>query len=129
MKYVRRASAALLTFLLCVQSLAAQQTHVADLQALNNAIATHRANEEADRQMVLGVLGRPEVRQEADRIGLSPERAQSAVKTLTGAELQDVVNEARKADAALAGGASVTLQTTTIIIILLVVILIIVAVK
>lgn len=129
MKYVRQTSTVLLTLLLFAQSLIAQQNHVADLQALNSAIATHRASEEADRQMVLGVLSRPEVRQEADRIGLSAERARSVVQTLTGAELREVVNQARKADAALAGGASVTLQTTTIIIILLVVILIIVAVK
>lgn len=130
MRCAKRASALVLALLLCAQSLGAQQSHIAGAQALDKAVADHAAREQADRQMVLGVLDRPEMRQQAARMGLSLDRARTAVTTMSGADLQQVAAQAQKVDAALAGGAStITMQTTTIIIILLVVILLIVALK
>ena len=62
------------------------------------------------------------------RAGLDVARAEAAVATLSGDELEEAARHARAVDQSLAGGANVTISTTTIIIILLVVILIIVAV-
>ena len=130
MTCVKQAAAILLSFVLCAQSAGAQQSHVATGQALDQAIADHRSREQADRQMVLGVLDRPEVRQQATRMGVSIDRARAGVATMSGADLQQVASQARKVDAALAGGAStVTMSYTFIIIVLLVVILLIVAIK
>ena len=130
MTCVKRASALVLALFLCAPSLGAEQSHIAGVQVLDKSIADHTAREQADRQMVLGVLARPEVRQQAGRIGISMDRAEAAVATLDGPELSRVAAEARRVDSALAGGAStVTMTTTTLIIILLVVILLIVAIK
>lgn len=130
MTCVKRVSALVLALCLCAQSLGAEQSHIAGAQALDKAVADHTAREQTDRQMVLGVLARPEVRQQAGRIGISMDRAEAAVATLDGPELSRVAAEARRVDKALAGGAgSVTVTTTTLIIILLVVILLIVAIK
>ena len=60
----------------------------------------------------------------AARMGLSVERADSAVATLSGAELNSLAQQANAVDTALAGGAStIVISTTTVIIVLLLLIL------
>ncbi len=107
----------------------AQSAHVADNAALDRLAAEHAGQEAADRQMIRQVLQRPEVRSVARQAGIDIERADAAVSTLSGSDLQEVATRAREVDERLSGGATVVITTTTIIIALLVIILIIVAVN
>jgi hypothetical protein len=105
------------------------QSHTAPQSALEAAVQQHVAAASADREVVLRVLDRSEVKAVADRVGIDLRQATSAVATLEGDELARVAAQARAVDTALAGGATtVVITTTTIIIALLVLILIIIAV-
>jgi len=125
MRIVRRSLAVLLATLM-VAPAAHAQTHVVDRTALAQAVQERVSRDQADRDAILALLARTEVRQIAARTGLSLETAQAAVSTLQGQELTDLASQARQANDNLAGGAStVTISTTTIIIVLLVIILIV----
>jgi hypothetical protein len=107
----------------------AQSTHVAPLSALEAAVQGHVASTDADREAVLRLLARPEVREIAGEAGIDIRRAEQAVSALDGEQLTEIAAQARHIDQTLAGGQSrVTISTTLIIIALLVLILIIVAV-
>jgi hypothetical protein len=128
MRLFRSTLVLVLSVLMATPALA-QQRHVASPAALDRAIAEHLRQADADRQAIRDVLQRPEVREIATHAGLDVARAERAVATLDGAELQQIAAQARAVDNSLAGGQNITLSATTIIIILLVVILIIVAVN
>jgi hypothetical protein len=105
-------------------------SHTAAISALESAVQEHVASGAADREAVLRLLARPDVRAIAGDVGIDLRRVESAVGTLEGSQLAEVAGQARQADEALAGGQSrVVISTTVIIIALLVLILIIVAVK
>ena len=125
MRIVRRSLAVLLATLM-VAPAAHAQTHVVDRTALAQAVQERVSREQTDRDAILALLARTEVRQIAARASLSLDTAQAAVSTLQGQELQDLASQARQVNDDLAGGAStVTISTTTIIIVLLVIILIV----
>lgn len=106
-----------------------QTSHTAPAAALDAAVQDHVASRTADREAVLRLLARPEVREIAGNAGIELRRAEQAVATMDDAALADVAAQARQAEQALAGGQSrVTLSTTMIIIVLLVLILLIVAI-
>jgi hypothetical protein len=71
----------------------------------------------ADRQAIRDLLSRPEVRRIAGSAGLSLERANAAVATLSGPELARLATQARQADSAIVGGKTVTMTWTMVIII------------
>ena len=120
--------AILLMVLMAVPRLEAQ-SHAAPQSALDAAVQQHVAAASADREAVLRVLDRSEVKAVAERAGIDLRRATIAVATLQGDELAQVAAQARQVEGALAGGQSrVVISTTLIIIALLVLILIIVAV-
>jgi hypothetical protein len=107
----------------------AQSSHTAPISALESAVQEHVASIAADREAVLQLLARPEVRAIAGDVGIDLQRVESAVGTLEASQLAELAAQARQADEALAGGQSrVVISTTVIIIALLVLILIIVAV-
>lgn len=107
----------------------AQTSHAAPQSALDAALQQHVARSDADRESVLRLLDRPEVRALAGDLGLDLRRAERAVATLDRQELADLAAQAQQVERAMAGGQSrITLSTTTIIIALLIIILIIVAV-
>jgi hypothetical protein len=81
----------------------------------------------ANRELIQRVLERPEVRDLAQRFGLDLRRAQTAVPTLAGSELDELATRAENVERALAGGDSIVLTTTTIIVIALLVTVIILA--
>ena len=84
------------------------------------------SQDQADRDAILALLARTEVRQIAARAGLSLEKAQAAVSTLQGQDLKDLASQARQVNNDLVGGNSnIVISTTTIIIVLLIVILIV----
>jgi hypothetical protein len=126
MRVVRRSLAVVLVALL-VAPAAQAQTHVVAKTALAQAVQERVGQDQADREAILALLARSEVRQIAARAGLSLEQAQAAVSTLQGQDLKDLASQARQVNNDLAGGASnIVISTTTIIIVLLIVILIVV---
>ncbi len=125
MKIVRRWLAVVLAVLFMAPA-AQAQTHVVGKSALASAVQERVSQDQADRDAILSLLQRDEVRQMAANAGLSLERAQAAVATLDGDNLRNLASQARDAQNDLAGGAStVVISTTTIIIVLLLIILIV----
>ena len=127
MKFVRRTLAVCLSVLI-MAPMASAQSHVIGKNALDQAVQQRVARDQADRDAILALLQRADVRDVAGKAGISLEKATAAVTTLQGNDLREIASHARQVNNELAGGASVVISTTTIIIILLVVILIIVAV-
>lgn len=103
----------------------AQQARVVDTVALHQALAAKTDTENSQRELVRRVLDRSDAREMAARFGLTLEHANSAVATLSGAELNTLAQHAAAVDAsALAGGAStVVISVTTLLLILIIVIL------
>jgi hypothetical protein len=107
----------------------AQQAHVADQTTLDRAVADHVRQAADDRQEVLRVLEKEQVRELAEGLGVDLKQAQTAIATLNETELGAIATQARAVNDALAGGQStVTISTTVIIIGLLILILLIVAI-
>jgi hypothetical protein len=125
MQMCRRIVGIMLAVMLAAPSAWAQQTHVNDKAALDQAVQQRVSQERADRETLRAFLQNPQVRSVVAKAGLSVEKAESAVSTLQGDELARAATQARQANQDLAGGATVVITTTTIIIILLVVIIII----
>lgn len=94
---------------------------------LSAVAADHAAKKQADRQAVLDVLQREDVRKIAGQAGLSLAKAEAAVGTLDAKELAQVAEQARQVNDALAGGQTITLSVWLIIIALLILILVLVA--
>lgn len=103
----------------------AQQARVVDSVALDQALANKAETENSQRDLVRRVLDRSDAREMAARLGLTVEHADSAVATLSGAELNTLAQRAAAVDAsALAGGANtVVISVTTLLLILIIVIL------
>ena len=125
MRIVRYSIAVLLAALL-VAPAAQAQTHVIGKAALSQAVQQRVSQDQADREAIVSLLQRPEVRQIASQAGVSLEKAQAAVSTLNGQDLRDLAAQSRQVQNDLAGGAStIVISTTTIIIVLLIIILIV----
>jgi ferritin-like metal-binding protein YciE len=121
--------AILLTPAAAAPRLHAQSTHVAPQAALDAAIQQHLDDTTAQREAVLRVLTRDEVKAVAGRVGIDLTTAATAVSSLSGDDLKAAASQAQQVEQALAGGAStVVISTTTIIIALLVIILLVVAI-
>jgi hypothetical protein len=103
------------------------QNHVAGRSTLDQVVQARVNRDQADREAIRTLLQREEVRRVASRAGLSLAKAEAAVATLEGEDLQELASHARQVQNDLAGGASnIVISTTTIIIVLLLVILIVV---
>ncbi len=126
MKLVRRTLAVCLSVLI-MAPVANAQSHVIGKGALDKAVQERVARDQADRDAILTLLQRPEVRDVAAKAGISLEKANVAVATLGGEDLREIASQARQVNNELAGGATVVITATTILIILLIVILIILA--
>lgn len=125
MNILRRTLAVCLAVLFMAPNLGAQ-SHVINKSALDKALQQRVMQEQSDREAIVALLHRSEVREVATRAGLSLDKAEAAVSTLKGEQLSQVASQARQVQNDLAGGAStVVISTTTIIIVLLIVILIV----
>lgn len=125
MRIVRRSLAVCLAVLVMAPAVSAQN-HVIGKSALDKAVQDRVSRDQADRQAIASLLQREEVREVAARAGLSLEKAEAAVSTLQGTELQQMASHARAVQNDLAGGQNaVVISTTTIIIVLLIVLLIV----
>jgi hypothetical protein len=125
MKIARHSLAVVLAVLL-VAPMASAQSHVIGKAALDNAVQDRVSREQADRDAILSLLQRAEVRDIAAKAGLSLDKAPAAVSTLHGSELAQAAAQARQVQNDLAGGAStVVISTTTIIIVLLLIVILV----
>jgi hypothetical protein len=105
---------------------ASAQDHVIGKASLDKAVQARVSRDQADREAIVSLLHRAEVRDIAAKAGLSLDKAEAAVSTLQGADLEQAATQARQVQNDLAGGAStVVISTTTIIIVLLLVVLIV----
>lgn len=125
MKIVRRTLAVCLAVLFMAPA-ASAQSNVIGKSALDKAVQTRVAAEQADRAAIQSLLQRAEVREVAGKAGLSLDKAAAAVSTLQGNDLSQLAEQARQVNNQLSGGAStIVISTTTIIIVLLIVLLIV----
>jgi hypothetical protein len=116
----------LLPVLLIASPSFAQQARVVDSAAMTQALAGQADLERSQRELVRRVLGSSDARELASRLGLSVERADSAVATLSGAELNTLAQQAGAVDTALAGGSrTIVISTTTLLLVLIIVILLV----
>ena len=113
-------------FSLVVSSSAiAQQRHIVEAVAMSRAVAAQSATDQQNRHDVLNVLRQPDVQALAARLGLNVTTAETAIATLSGAELTQLATQARAANTPLAGGHNtVIISTTTLLLILIIVILV-----
>ena len=127
MKKFQRSLAVCLAVLFMAPA-ASAQNHVINKSALDQAVQQRVSQDQADRQAIVSLLHRADVREVAARAGLSLDKAETAVSTLRGTDLTQLASQARQVQNDLAGGAStIVISTTTIILVLLIVILIVVA--
>ena len=126
MQRFRRVTGAVLAVVLTASTAFAQQAHVINKSALDQAVQQRVSQEQADREAIRTFLQNPTVQGMAQRAGLSVEKADAAVSTLQGDELRQAAGQARLVNSQLAGGDTIVITTTTIIIVLLLVILIVV---
>jgi hypothetical protein len=110
--------------MLLSSSAIAQQRHIVDAVAMSRAVAVQTATDQQNRDAVIGVLHQPQVQALASTLGLSVSKAESAIATLSGAELQSLATQARATRAPLAGGDTVIISVTTLLLILIIVILV-----
>jgi len=90
---------------------------------LDNAIAKTLAQEDAARNTITTLLQRDEVRSLAEGYGLDVRRAEAAVSTLEGSELQRLSLLAADANVQLAGGdtvVSISLVAALLIVIVII---------
>ena len=127
MRNVRSTVVIILLAVMLAPSLAFAQAQAPTTSPLSAVAAEHAAKKQADRQTILSVLEREDVRQVAKNAGLPIDKAAAAVATLDGAELAQVASQAQQVNDALAGGQTITLSVWLIIIALLIIILVVVA--
>ena len=94
--------------------LQAQAAHAAPQSALDAAVQQHVDTTAADRDAVLRVLGRSDVKGVAERAGIDLRRATGADSTLQGDDLARVASQARQVEQGLAGGQSRIVLSTTV---------------
>jgi hypothetical protein len=125
MQMCRRILAITLAAVLVAPAAWAQQTHVINKSALDQAVQQRVSQDQADRDALRSFLQDPTVKRVAAKAGLSTDRADAAVSTLQGDDLHQAASQARAVTQDLAGGATVVITTTTIIIILLIILIIV----
>ena len=117
-----------LACLMAMSTSAFAQQHVVSQDILTAAVTDHIAAQEGGRNAVRTALQHPQVRGMAAKMGVDLTRAEAAVATMSGADLERAAVAARQVNDTLAGGAStIVISTTTVIIALLVIIIILVA--
>jgi hypothetical protein len=121
----RRFLATTLAVMLCAPAAWAQQTHVINKSALDQAVQQRVSQDQADREALRTFLQDPAVKRVAAKAGLSTDRAAAAVATLQGDDLRQAADQARAVNQDLAGGATLVITTTTIIIVLLIILIIV----
>src|ERR687892_1717743 len=95
MQMFRRFLATTLAVMLCAPAAWAQQTHIVNKSALDQAVQQRVSQDQADREALRTFLQNPAVKTVAAKAGLSVDRASAAVSTLQGDELRQAATQAR----------------------------------
>ena len=103
---------------------AERASSVATQADLDKAIAKTVGQEDAARSAISTLLARDEVKKLAEGYGLDVRRAEAAVGTLQGDELQRLSLLAADANAQLAGGDQVIIRVSLVALLLVVIIII-----
>ncbi|HEX5217277.1 MAG TPA: hypothetical protein VFV98_17575 [Vicinamibacterales bacterium] len=111
---------------LCAAPAVAQERHITDTAAMQKAIAQHKAVDDNNREAVMTVLRRPDVKQLAERMGLSLQRAETALASLPSDKLAELAEPARAVSADLAGGDTKVVISLTALLLLLILIVLLV---
>jgi hypothetical protein len=120
----------LMVLMMASSSALANQQHLVAPSELAATLAQQVARQDADRAAIHEALTHPQVQRLAASMGVDLTRANAAIDTIRGAELERVASTARQVNQQLVGGAStIVISTTTIIIALLLLIVLILAVK
>lgn len=102
------------------------QQHIAAPSLMRQAVSAQAVTDQQNRAAVVGLLHQPQVRDLAAKLGLNLTTAESAVATLSSADLARAADQARTADADLAGGNNtIVISTTTLLLILIIIILLV----
>ena len=91
---------------------------------LDRAIATRLRDEDASRRSIRRLLQREDVQRLARGYGLDARRAEAAVGTLSGEELQRLAAQAAAVDSQLAGGDELVIRMSLVALLLIVIIVI-----
>jgi len=120
-----RLTAGLVIYSLLLSSSAmAQQRHIVDAVSMNRAVAAQTVTDQQNRAVVRGVLHQPQVTALANRMGLDITKADAAIATISGAELEKIATQARTANTELAGGSdTVVIGLTSLLLIIIIIIL------
>src|SRR5437762_10196926 len=96
MQMFRRTLGITLAVLLMAPAAWAQQTHVIDKSALDQAVQQRVNQDQADRDELRSFLQNPQVKSIAAKAGLPLAQAEAAVSTLQGDELRQAAGQARQ---------------------------------
>ena len=111
---------------LCSAPAIAQERHITDAAAMQKTIAQRKAIDDNNREAVMTVLRRPDVTQLAERMGLSLERAVTALASLPSDKLAELAEPARAVSADLAGGdTTIVISVTTLLLLLILIVLVV----
>ncbi len=105
----------------------AQGRHVVDLGAVRQAVVDQGVTDQQNRDAVLTLLHRSDVKDVAGHLGLNVTRAENAVSTLNSADLARFAGQARTATASadLAGGQDVQIPLLVLVLVIVIVVLLI----
>lgn len=102
----------------------AQQRHVVSPADMRQAVAKQAEAQQQTREALRGLLKNTQVRATAERLGLDVAKANSAVATLTAAELDQLAGPVRQVSTELAGGANtIVISVTTLLLIIIIILL------
>ena len=113
-----------LSSLILSSSAIAEQRHIVDTVSMNRAVATQTATDQQNREAVISVLHQPQVQALAGKLGLNITKAEAAIATISGTELQTLATQARATNTPLAGGDTIVISVTTLLLILIIVLLV-----
>lgn len=122
---MRLALALALGLTLFLPAVGMADTSAVDSAELDAALASSVLQGDEVRDQVRQLLARDDVRNLAETSGLDLRRADAAVATLDGEELQEVAQLAAQADEALAGGQTITISLVAALLIVIIIILLV----
>jgi hypothetical protein len=121
----KKATTLAFVLIMALPGLGAADTSAVRTTDLDAALASTVSQEDAAREQVRALLAREDVRALAEAAGLDLRRADAAVATLDGEELQRVTENVAAADEALAGGKSITISLVAALLIVIIIILLV----
>jgi len=119
---VRRLTLWLSMSVLLAGAPAVAQQHILDSSTMQQAVASARSRDDANRDAVRRVLSRDDVTRVAEMLGLDVKQAQTALATMTSSELEELAVPARNLERDLAGGSTtvaVALSLTSLLLALI----------